>query len=281
MPRKIWITGASGYLGHQLVSHLSSSPDFDVLPIGGVSRRLSVSGDLNDTTFISSLVSTYGMPEVVIHCAGNKDVPLLREHPELARKANCEATATLFRAMAATTHFIYISSDHVFSGKAGEYDERSRPDPATVYGYSKYLSERYLCRFQNVTIVRTAAVFDKNAAFPKMLLDKWLAGDVVSCFDDMFYSPVYLPCFINGIEQVVRKRVLGMLHLCGPRTSRYQFAKTLAEQSGVPLALVKAESRYAEGERQDLSLRSTSSWSRIEISCPTLEEAIAQMLVKV
>jgi dTDP-4-dehydrorhamnose reductase len=277
MSKKIWVTGASGYLGAHIVRRLSSIETYDVLAIGGRNNSLLISGDLTDQSFICRLLSTYGAPDVIIHCAGNKNVTALEANYHLARRDNSEMTTKLFSLMPTSTHFLFLSSDYVFDGHKGNYSEVDRPSPDTLYGFSKYLAERYLYRFDNVAIVRTAAVFDMDATFPNMLLNKWNEGSIVNCFSDMYYSPVYLKLFLDGIEKIAIDNMTGIFHLGGVRTSRYEFACELAKVVHVSQSLIQADYRFDNNEHNDLSLDSFATWSLFGIKHPSLDSCFQHM----
>lgn len=277
MSKKIWVTGASGYLGAHIVQRLSCIENYDVLAIGGRSGLLPVSGDLAEKSFIQKLLSTHGTPDVVVHCAGNKNVSKLELDPKLARRDNCEMVAGFFSCLPNYTHFLFLSSDHVFNGQKGNYSEKDIPNPDTSYGYSKYLTERYLNKFDNVAIIRAAAVFNLEAAFPNMLLKKWNENSTVSCFSDMYYSPVYLPLFINGLEKIIVDNMAGIFHLGGIRTSRFEFACELAKVVGVSQSLIHDDCRFDNHQYIDLSLDSHDSWSRLGIKYPNLDNSFQHM----
>ena len=54
-------------------------------------------------------------------------------------------------------YFIFFSSECVFCGKKGDYTEKSFLKPKNVYGYQKYLIEKYIKKkTRNYTIIRFA-----------------------------------------------------------------------------------------------------------------------------
>lgn len=277
MSRTIWVTGASGYIGSYLVDAFSNNKGFHVIPIGGRSGHSNWSGDLTSDDFVCQLVTRNGIPDIIIHCAGNKNVKWLESNNKQARTDNAEMVVNLCR-LAPTAHFIFISTDHVFDGMQGFYKESHRPNPHTVYGKSKYLAERYLRRHsKKATIVRTSAVFDRYAAFPAMLLSAWSENKVVSCFSDVFYSPLYLPCFYDGLAAIIDKVHLGTVHLGGERCSRVEFAQKLANVAGVSSSLVDTSRNLSSNDIYDLSLDSTASWNSLGMTTPQLSRSLLDM----
>lgn len=277
MSRTIWITGASGYIGRYLVDAFSNSKDFHVIPIGGRSGKSNWSGDLTSNDFVCQLITKNGIPDIIIHCAGNKNVKWLETNKRQARIDNAEMVVNLCR-LVPSAHFIFISTDHVFDGVQGFYKESHRPNPHTIYGKSKYLAERYLRLYsKKATIVRTSAVFGRDAAFPAMLLSAWSDNKVVSCFSDVFYSPLYLPCFYDGLAAIIDKVHLGTVHLGGERCSRVEFAQKLANVAGVSSSLVDASCCLSSNDIFDLSLDSTASWDLLGMTTPKLSHSLLDM----
>lgn len=276
MSKLIWITGASGYLGKHLYSFLSKSTNV-VVPIAGRNGGFEDFGDLNDYNFILALLEKYGTPDVVIHCAGNKSISELEKNWKLAKCTNVGMALKLFNSLPLSTQFIFMSTDYVFNGEVGGYSESDKPKPNTLYGFSKYLTERYLRKFKNVAIIRTSAVYNIEAAFPDMLIQKFKSNEVVSCFSDLFYSPVYLPCFLNGVNSIINKDLNGVIHLTGECTSRYNFAWELAVSFGFDSKLIQPELKNKDGMITDLSLNSSHSWARLDIQYPTLRECLQHM----
>ena len=266
MSRTIWITGASGYIGRYLVDAFSNSKGFYVIPIGGRSGKSNRSGDLTSNDFVCQLITENGIPDIIIET--NK---------RQARIDNAEMVVNLCR-LVPSAHFIFISTDHVFDGAQGFYKESHRPNPHTIYGKSKYLAERYLRLYsKKATIVRTSAVFDRDAAFPAMLLSAWSDNKVVSCFSDVFYSPLYLPCFYDGLAAIIDKVHLGTVHLGGERCSRVEFAQKLANVAGVSPSLVDASYCLSSNYIFDLSLDSTASWDLLGMTTPKLSHSLLNM----
>ena len=79
---------------------------------------------------------------MVVHLASITDVDLCERDPELAKLVNAESTASLAeQCLEAGSYLVYVSTDYVFDGRRGNYNEDDQPNPVNVYGCSKLRGE--------------------------------------------------------------------------------------------------------------------------------------------
>jgi dTDP-4-dehydrorhamnose reductase len=230
----VLVTGATGYVGRALVRTLRERGVRVTATSRSPQRDDVLACDLSDARACTELARRVGSVTAIVHLAGSKDVASLEADPALARRLNAEPVAHLRRAFGASPHFVFASTDFVFSGWDGPYGEQARPSPDTEYGRSKRLAERFLRRcWPRSTVVRFAAAYDLEAAFPKRLLDELGRGRDVECFSDARYTPVYLPDLCAGLASVLEHEPLGVLHLAGETTDRCTFARVFARELGL------------------------------------------------
>ena len=142
-PKRVLILGGTGMLGGMLWSHLS--------PKSGLSVRRSQRRDKAGEGYFDAtgtemdldrLLANHGSgTDFVINALGMtkgeiKEGDFASE--EAAKAVNAELPKRLARAAGrAKARVIHISTDGVFSGKAGPYDESAVPDPVDLYGRTK------------------------------------------------------------------------------------------------------------------------------------------------
>lgn len=142
-PKKILLTGASGFVGRATLAALGRR-GFEVRAVsrshggssaGGIEW---VRGDLTEPAGWDRLLDSV---DVVIHLAGD---PGRGTEDEMMR-ANAEATAMLARAAATAgvARFVYASTIRVY-GHQGRIDAATAPSPADAYGRSKLAAEAAL-----------------------------------------------------------------------------------------------------------------------------------------
>lgn len=84
-------------------------------------------------------------PQVIIHCAADRQPDSCTQNPEGARRLNVQATATLASYAAAHSIFlVYISTDYVFPGQPGQapFKSTDKPQPTNIYGQTKLDGEQ-------------------------------------------------------------------------------------------------------------------------------------------
>lgn len=126
MSKSIFITGASGFVGSNLMKHLNTRYRFNKY-----NRNEPV--DINE--------------DIVIHLAGKAHDLKNTAEPDEYYKANTELTKTVFDAFLASNAkvFITLSSVKAVADKVeGELTEETIPNPSNHYGKSKLMAEQYI-----------------------------------------------------------------------------------------------------------------------------------------
>lgn len=143
MPRKLFVTGASGFVGQHLTRRLQDVPgDWQLLELGRC--------DLLQPAELDAAFSN-GVPDGVIHLAGQTFVPEAFRDPAATLQVNLLGTLNLLQALKRagfSGSFLYVSSGDVY-GQVAEADlpihEGLLPRPRNPYAVSK-LSAELLCQ---------------------------------------------------------------------------------------------------------------------------------------
>lgn len=270
------ITGAEGYVGQRLLDRLGTENE-----VVGLSRqgRSGVACDLLDTEAVVEL-STELSPRAIVHAAGIKDLKACERTPPSAYEGNVATLINLLRAWP-DVPLLYISTDYVFPGDEGGYGEADATAPSTVYGLSKLCAESTgrLLAPKTFTSVRVSAVYDQDATFLNFLSKELTAGRPVECFVDAFYSPTYIGDLAAAIARLlVLPERPPVVHIAGPRISRYDFARQYAEAFGFDVELIRPAER-AEGSTlfPDLSLDTSIAATRCNFTATAHQDALAHI----
>jgi len=176
-------------------------------------------------------------PEVVIHSASITDVDLCERNPELAFLINGTATSILAKAcVRAESHLVYVSTDYVFDGRRGMYEEGDHPNPLNTYGRSKLAGEIATRKAsESFSIARTSVLYgwgrEYRPNFGSWIYAKLRAGETVKVVEGQYSSPTLNSQLARMLLEVGEKRLSGIIHLAGAsRLSRFKFALEIARE---------------------------------------------------
>ena len=93
--------------------------------------------DLQNHGMISDVLSEV-KPNIVIHLGAMTGVDLCETNESDAFDINSKATQVIAKKCSEFNSFlIYISTDYIFDGESGMYNEDDLPNPISTYGKSK------------------------------------------------------------------------------------------------------------------------------------------------
>jgi len=138
---KFLVLGATGMVGHTISLYLQEhGHDLTAFSINALPHCKNINGDAMDKSLIISLLQDSNY-DVVINCIGVLNQACDRE-PSRAVYLNSYLPHLISDTLRNTkTKLIHISTDCVFSGKAGIYSENSFRDGETFYDRTKALGE--------------------------------------------------------------------------------------------------------------------------------------------
>ncbi len=241
---RVLLTGANGLLGQAMVRRLGPDADYTVLATArdetprfekGLCRYTHL--DVTQPSEVTAVVEDFG-PHVVVNCAAMSDVAACDEHRSDAWAVNARAVKTLAKECRQTgTRLVQVSSDFVFNGKRGPYNETARPDPVNYYGRSKLAGENHLRESgrSNWALVRTVLLYGPARDLSRFNIVRWIidqlsAGETLHMVDDQHRTPTHVDDLATGIEQLISREKTGIYHMSGPDlVSIYELACMVAE----------------------------------------------------
>jgi len=193
--------------------------------------------NLDDRAALSALLHA-DPPQVLVHCGGICDVDQCEEDPAWAESVNVDSMRTIVESLPASTRIVYLSSDHVFSGDSGPYDENSKIDPISVYGQSRVAAENILMdRRPDALILRSGLCIGPSLNGKSGHLD-WLKDrtnrflpttvvqDEYRCAawtrDFATRLALFADSSLSGIRHVVTKRAVSREELAHFINDKYQ-----------------------------------------------------------
>lgn len=228
-PLKVLVTGANGLLGQKLVAKLQSRSAVALIATGrgpnrnpGLAEYTYLDLDLQDAPALTKALHTH-KPDVVIHGAAMTQVDACEQQPELCHALNVTVVETIASACAALDiHLIHVSTDFIFDGEAGPYDEQGQPAPLSVYGHSKLAAETIIQATPGLrwAIVRTVLVYGVVPDMRRSNIVLWVkaqleAGKDIRVVDDQVRSPTLAEDLADGIIAVMMHGKTGIWHISG------------------------------------------------------------------
>jgi dTDP-4-dehydrorhamnose reductase len=243
-PKKILVTGANGLLGQKVTEIFKHESDH-VLTLTDLQDKAEepkgydyFTMDITKKEDVKDAVKKY-LPDIIINTAAYTNVDGSETERELSWKVNVDAVKNFIIASRInSSKIIHISTDYVFDGRSGNYDESSKPAPLSYYGKSKLASENALISSgNNYVILRTMIIYGtgKNLRpnFALWLVDMLCNKQPVKIVDDQFGMPTMVDDLGWGLLKIVDLGKSGIYHLSGSEyLSRYEFAVKLANVFG-------------------------------------------------
>ena len=153
---KVLITGAGGSIASEIARQIQADLillNHSELPLVTLQREIKgipVVGDIRDGSRMMEVFKRY-RPDVVIHTAALKHVPVCEVHPREAALTNVIGTVNIHKAcQSVNAKLIHISTDKAVN-------------PNSVYGATKRMAELYLSQF-DVKIVRLGNVLGSSGS---------------------------------------------------------------------------------------------------------------------
>ena len=222
----VWVTGAGGLIGNYLVQLAPRfAPQFEAV---GLTRA-----KLNLLDFAAVRAAFRAQqPVAIIHCAAMSKSTECQAHPQLASKANVEATK-LLAELAAEIPFLFFSTDLVFNGRQGNYVETDAVEPLSIYAETKLTAEQSVLANPRHTVIRTSLNGGisptGDRGFNELIRRAWQAGQSPAFFRDEFRSPIPASATARATWELLVKRQTGLFHLAGSeRLSRAEIGAALA-----------------------------------------------------
>lgn len=181
MTIKILVTGATGFIGTELINYLSNKK-FNVSGISNTTNSNNITKiPLNDLKKLNGFMSKNNF-DIVIHLAAKVENDNVFDNPMNMFNANCQQTINLLDASVKNKikKFIFISGHNVY-GKTNylPIDENHVTDPLTNYGLTKLIGE-HITKMYHLTYglqiinLRVSTVYGpgqpRERIIPKMIL---------------------------------------------------------------------------------------------------------------
>ena len=242
---KTAVIGASGFIGsHLCKSYRRAYPDAVGTTFSGTQPSLTYF-DIRKTALDSLRLEETGHLAVLIASA-KPNVEFCEREKEAAYAVNVLGTIELIRQISRTSlQVIFLSSDYVFEGRTGQYDDDAQTCPTTEYGRQKAQVEKELPALtDNYLILRLSKIFGTDKGDRTLLDDiacSLSSGRRVRVARDQIFCPTDVSDLVRAIQAIQSRDLRGVLNVCNPEScSRHSIARSLAGALRVDSTLVES-----------------------------------------
>ena len=201
--KHVLITGGMGKLGTDLSNlmdnaYLGTRDNFDFTNLVMMQNFLDQHSEIN----------------TIIHCGALVSPPKVNEQIDIAIQTNIIGSALVsMLCHQRGLRLIYISTDYVFSGDKGNYNEGDALFPQNKYAWSKLGGETAVHMLENFVIVRMSFGPD---TFP-----------YPAAFTDQYTSRETASIIAEKIKKITASKFNGVIHIGGTRKSVYEYAQSI------------------------------------------------------
>lgn len=235
-------------------------------------------------------------PRVIINAAAVTNVDYCETHQEEARMVNVEGARNLAEAArGGGSRLVHLSTDYVFDGRVGHYEEPDTPNPIQYYGKTKLEAENIVSSLPNFAIARPSVIFgwapayssegsgsSKPMNFAMLVLDRLKRNEPVKAIRDHYASPTFADNLAEALLRLARTQENGIFHTGGRACmSRYEFAIKLAQIFGYSTSQVDpvfaSELKQVAQRPRNSCLRVEKAERSLGIRLLTAEQGIREM----
>jgi dTDP-4-dehydrorhamnose reductase len=255
---KVLILGSTGVAGNTIYRYFSNQNTLEIDTLSRSEESTYVI-DVSDSRALKETLNIVKEKQydIILNCIGilNKDC---EKDPDLAYKINSLFPRTLEKFFLPTrTKIIHISTDFVFSGLSGPYEENRILDTTNVYGKTKIMGE--INNAKDVTY--RVSFMGENTALMQYVFN----NETVEGWTNMYWSGFTSLRLAKLLYDNLTARVTGIYHLVDNNrsASKYEIVKCIAEayelkRDIVPVRLKEDLNLILKDTRNQLDIRTSS-----------------------
>lgn len=287
MPKTLLLTGATGFLGRRLAPGLAAS--WRVVRASRTAEGPdSIRVDVEDPASVRAAFEAV-RPDAVVHAAAAALPDKCERDEPRAVRLNVDAARLVAELCGhAGARLVHLSTDLVFDGEKGWYDEDDPAKPISVYGRTKLAGEEaVLSRAPGAVVLRVASVYGRPLGTRPCFVDELRAGlsagRPVSAHVDQWRTATAGDQLPEVVARVLADPDLeGVYHWGGAdRATRHEAALVLCRIFGFDEALVRptrsVDQRAVAPRPRDTSLDSSRLAAALGLAPWSLAEGFAAL----
>ena len=251
--KTILVTGSNGLLGQKLIELLVQQPDVKTIATArGINRLPFTDGyeyhsmDITNAAQIEEVIEKT-RPDAVIHGAAMTNVDVCEAEKEACWAQNVKAVEYMVAACQKHGVFLcHLSTDFIFDGAAGPYDEAAEANPLSFYGWSKLAAEHVVKHAANLrwAIARTVLVYGIAYDMSRSNIILWVKksledGKNIKVVTDQWRTPTLAEDLAMGCYLIANQEMNGVFNISGKDLlTPYEMAIKTADYFGLDQSLI-------------------------------------------
>ncbi len=285
---KLFIIGASGFIGASLLKKAVT----DNIDAAGTGYKRLKEGliyfnmlEHNFNRVLPQKFKDSSDDTFVIICSANPLIEECKKNPVESYKLNVTAMKYLLDALAgAGIKFCFLSTDNVYNGIKGYYDETEAPCPCNEYGRQKAEIENYILHnYKNGLIFRLSQTVS-DTSNDKHLFSQWnewcKTKKEIMCIKDNIFSPTFVGDIYNALCKAFKLKASGLYNCVnGEHFSREelanQFVRHLYPEAGIKITVkLASEFGFIENRALKTYLNNTKIIDELEIKFTAMKNVL-------
>jgi dTDP-4-dehydrorhamnose reductase len=249
---RVLITGSNGLLGQKLVSLYLKQTGIVLIATARAENRLPVKEGYEfypmDCSNASQVMQVFDQtkPDVVIHTAAMTNVDQCEREKAACWEQNVKAVGHIIAACEKHQAFLlHLSTDFIFDGADGPYDEQALPNPICYYGESKLAAEQLVMGSSlQWAIARTVLVYGIAHDMSRSNIILWVkssleGGKTINVVDDQWRTPTLAEDLAVGCYLIAKTKAEGIFNISGSDLlTPYEMAIQTAQYFGLDQNLI-------------------------------------------
>jgi len=220
--KRLLVIGANGMLGQRVVHFYSDNPEAQLLTCSFEDKPCFSNTeykicDLTKRESVREIVLDF-YPDYIVNAAAYTNVDMSETDRETAWKVNVKGVEYLAEACRIIdAHLIHMSSDYIYDGTKGPYDEKATPNPLGYYGRTKLASENVL-KVSGIyyTVLRTNVLYgiaDSRPDYVRWVVNSLKQGKIINIVTDQINNPTYIDDMVQAISKVIEFKKYGIYNI--------------------------------------------------------------------
>lgn len=226
--KTILVTGSNGLTGQKITERVLATKDFNLIATSRGENRFPVKEgyvyaemDILNPANVTEVVAKY-KPDAIIHTAAMTNVDTCESQKELAHELNVAAVETLIQVCKQfDVQLIHLSTDFIFDGANGPYDEVAPACPLSYYGQTKLEAENAIIAAGGKwAILRTIIVYGIVSDMSRSNIVLWAKGalekgEPINVVNDQWRMPTLAEDLADCCLLAVSKNAQGVYNASG------------------------------------------------------------------